>query len=89
MLAGLENSYLPVKEGDFVYVYQSLRHLLVYTYDTSAQPECGHGVVIMTMNDDFVDGYLLASSLVGVLINGQIGWYAPYEVFRVNSWDAG
>ena len=86
MLAGLENRYSPVKEGDFVYVYQLLNSLIVWEkYD---QPDHGHGVVIKTVNDDLVGGYLLASSLIGVLINGKIGWYAPHEVLRVNSWDA-
>ena len=85
MLVGRKNKifgvYRRIKEGDFVYVNKYLNLLNAYAYESI---ETGYGVVI---NADFYNdkshSYLLASSLIGVLINGKIKWYPPDEIIKV------
>ena len=87
MLVGLKNRFENYfKVGDFVYVY--CYHNFQYSY-TPIPPEVGYGVVVDT-GSDYGENYeyLLASALIGVLINGKINWYSPNEILRVNTGDA-
>jgi|LWDU01.1.fsa_nt_gi hypothetical protein len=86
MLVGLENNYYELKVGDLVYVHYSLEYIVCY-YDPATQPTCGHGVIIADVDNDVLPRYLLSSRLISVLINGEIGRYAPHEIFRISSRD--
>ena len=87
MLVGLKNNYAhDFKVGDFVYAYFSYD---LKSYYSASLPETGYGVIVDAGSDyEKSVGYLLASTLIGVLINGKINWYSPNEILRVNSRDA-
>jgi len=89
MLLGqrINNQHEPVKVGDFVYVYCYLN--LRNAYKTMIN-DSGFGVVVDTSAyNDCSYAYLLASTTVGVLINGKINWYSPDEIHRVSARNAG
>ena len=87
MLVGQKNSGIyegpRVRVGDFVYANQTLCLINAYSYDTKPS---GYGVVVEA---DYYNSnslaYLLKSSLIGVLIQGQINWYLPNEIVKVES----
>ena len=81
MLGG-QNSDHDLKDGDLVYIYQPIDWILT-SYDISAQPFNGHGVVVDAMLDSSLPRYLRSARLISVLINGKIGLYAPHEIFRI------
>lgn len=87
MLDGQKSSFLfdeaRVKPGDFVYASQTLNVVNAYEYDSKPS---GYGVVVdAEYYNRNSSAYLLKSSLIGVLIQGQINWYFPDEIFKVES----
>ena len=83
MLVGQGNSFFErFEEGEFVYVhcYFDVRNAYQTTINDS-----GYGVIVDTSYIESSPEYLLASTLIGVLINGKINWYSPHEILRISS----
>jgi hypothetical protein len=87
MLVGLANNFPSrFKLGEFVYVYHAFN--VMDSYSTTIN-DSGYGVIVDTSHNELAAEYLVASTLIGVLINGKISWYAPHEIHRVESRNVG
>jgi len=82
-LVGLDPNEVYLKRGDFVYVYQSIAY--GWTYEIKDRPHAGYGIIVDVENEETQLLYLRSCVLVGVLINGVVGWYAPHEILRVSA----
>ncbi len=88
MLAGLDIFSVDTdfRLGDMVYINsQNYFFDLGYTQNNYFDKSKFSGIVIQVPENTSSGKYLCLATLVGVLVDGEINWYMPNELFKIRT----
>ena len=87
MLAGqnIFRAKADLKVGDLVYIMINHVEPMFYYNQRNKFSNSFHGVIVNIPDYNNSSKYLCDDTLIGVLVNGEINWYMPNELFRLEA----